>query len=127
MKQYQSGYIVDDLFDIFEKKSSKQGAFKELTRWVSHFQVNSKSKFEEKKVVYQSSIAVLINLLQRGLPTKLNKHAIEYIVNNCSFLYFDIKDESSIILKTDKVTNEIRELIFRSLHLIDSRVDKNLH
>jgi hypothetical protein len=49
MKQYQSGYIVDDLFDIFEKKSSKQGAFKELTRWVSHFQVNSKSKFEEKK------------------------------------------------------------------------------
>jgi ATP-dependent DNA helicase RecQ len=80
---------------------------------------------KKKKVVYQSSIAVLINLLQRGLPTKLNKHAIEYIVNNCSFLYFDIKDESSIILKTDKVTNEIRELIFRSLHLIDSRIDKS--
>ncbi|MBK6701471.1 MAG: hypothetical protein IPG55_16620 [Saprospiraceae bacterium] len=66
MKQFQAGYIFDGLKDVFEKKSSKQNAFKELSKWCSYFTLNSKSKFEETEIEYPSKIAILINMLQRG-------------------------------------------------------------
>ena len=81
MKQFLAGNIIDNLFDVFEKKSTQKKAFKELAKWISHFQINSKSGFEVNKIPYTSAIAVLINLLQRGLPTKLNKYALDNIVN----------------------------------------------
>ena len=80
MKQFQAGYILDNLTDVFENKSSRHQAFKELAKWCSHFIVDSKSKFEENKIDYDPNFAVLINLIQRGLPTKLNTFAIDFLV-----------------------------------------------
>ena len=125
MKQFLAGNIIDNLFDVFEKKSSQKNAFKELAKWISHFQISSKSGFEVNKIEYTSSIAVLINLLQRGLPTKLNKHALDNIVNKSTFLSYDDENESSIVLQIDIDNNELKELIFRSLHLMDPRLDRN--
>lgn len=124
MKQYLSGYIIDNLFEVFEPKSSRKKAFKELAKWCSYFQVNSKTGFENNPVDYSSSIAVLINILQRGLPTRLNKHAINYLVNKSSFLSFDDKNESSIVIDYGQLSSEAKEQIFRSLHLIDPRIEK---
>jgi superfamily II DNA helicase RecQ len=125
MKQYQAGYIIDNLIDVFKNKSSKKKAFVALTKWASHFHIKSKSGFEENEIEYKPTIAVLINLLQRGLPTKLNKHAIDYLVSKSTLLSFDEENERSFVLNIEQKLPEIKKLIFRSLHLIDPRIDNN--
>ena len=51
MKQFQAGYILDSLSIVFEKKSFRQIAFKELAEWCSHFNLDSISKFEENNTL----------------------------------------------------------------------------
>lgn len=123
MKQFQAGYILDGLSDVFEKKSFEHFAFKELSKWCSFFTLTSRSKFEDKEIDYQSNIAALVNLIQRGAPTRLNKFALDFIVERSDFLNYDVKNESSIILLYKNLTNDTKELIFRSLHLVDPRLD----
>lgn len=123
MKQFQAGYIVDGLHDVFEKRSSKQVAFKELTNWCSYFSFESRSKFENTEIKYPSRIAVLINLLQRGTPTKLNKYALDFIIDRSGFLKYDTENDSSIVVQYNKLTPETKDLIFRCLHLIEPRLD----
>ena len=125
MKQFQAGYILDNLTDVFENKSSRHQAFKELAKWCSHFIVDSKSKFEENKIDYDPNFAVLINLIQRGLPTKLNKFAIDFLVSKSSFLSFDDENENSIVINYNKLSDESKDQIFRSLHLIEPRLEIN--
>lgn len=132
MKQYQAGFILDNLIDVFEHKSQKQSDYKQLAKWVSIFQVNSKTRFEEQSISYQPIIAVLINLLQRGLPTRLNKHALETIINNSKLFAFSEKD-SVIELQIHSLTNDevkketkdwIKETLFNAIHLIEPRIRK---
>jgi hypothetical protein len=42
MKQYLAGNIIDNILDVFEKKSSRKNAAKKLASWLSYFQLNSK-------------------------------------------------------------------------------------
>jgi hypothetical protein len=102
MKQYLSSNMIDNFFDVFEKKSSRNNAAKKLANWLSYFQLNSRAGFENAKVEYNPTTAVIVNLLQRSLPSKLNKYAIEKIVSKSSFLVFDDKNESSIVLRTEE-------------------------
>ena len=125
MRQYIAGNIIDNLFDVFKNKSSKKLAFKELAKWASHFQVNSKTRFENNEVVYSPFIAILINQLQRGLPTKLNIQALKEIVKSSTILDFEENNESIINVEFINVNDEIEELIFRSLHLMDPRINRN--
>lgn len=122
MKQFQAGYILDGLQDVFEKKSSKQVAFKELSKWCSYFTLESKSKFEETDIHYPSNIAILVNLLQRGIPTKLNKYAFDFIIEKSGIPKYDDENDSSIVVQYD-LNPETKDLIFRSLHLIEPRLD----
>ena len=122
MKQYLAGNIIDNILDVFEKKTSRKNAAQKLASWLSYFQLNSKSGFENNEVEYRPTIAVILNLLQRGLPTKLNKYAFEKIVNKSTFLDFDEEEESSIILKLVDLEDDIKDIIFRALHIVDPRI-----
>lgn len=123
MRQFQAGYIVDGLQDVFEKKSSKQVAFKDLSKWCSYFTFESRSKFEDTEIEYPSKVAILINLLQRGAPTKLNKYALDFIIERSGFLKYDSENDSSIVVNYENLSPDTKDLIFRSLHLIDPRLD----
>src|SRR5690554_1116448 len=123
MKQFQAGYIVDRLQDVFEKKSFEYFAFKELSSWCSYFTFQSKSKFEHQEIQYSSNIGVLINLIQRGAPTRPNKYVLDYIVERSELLKYDEQNENSIVIKYENLSPEEKELIFRSLHLIEPRLD----
>ena len=125
MKQFIAGSIIDNLFDAFENKSPQKLAFKELAKWASYFQVTSKSGFENMPVKYPSNLAVLINLLQRGLPTKLNIYALNEIVKCSSVIQFADDNDSTINLQFTNKSEGIKELFFRSLHLIDPRQNRN--
>lgn len=121
MSQFIAGNILDNLYEVFEDLENKNAAHK-LSNWLSHFQFTSKSNFEKKKTNYDSNFAVAINLLQRGLPTKLNYFALNFLVSKSDILSFNENDESAISLKFIKKTKEIESLFFRSLHIIDPRI-----
>lgn len=123
MKQFQAGYVLDGLTDVFQKKSSELFAFSELANWCSFFTFQSRSKFEENSTTYPSNIAVLINLLQRGAPTKLNKLALDFLVGKSEVLKFNDENDSIINAQFRNITPEITELVFRSLHLIEPRLN----
>jgi len=123
MRQFEGGYIVDGLQDVFERKSTRQYAFKELSKWCSYFTLKSKSNFEETEIHYPSNVSVLINLLQRGTPTRLNKLALDFIIKKSGFLKYDDQNESSIVVQYENLSNDTKELIFKSLHLIEPRLD----
>ncbi len=125
MKQYQSGYLLDRFNDLFEKKTLRASSFKELTKWCSFFQLKSKSGFEQGEVEYPATIAVLINLIQRGLPTKLNKYALDRLIEKCSILSFNESNERSIVVEFNQLTDELKELVFKAMHLVDPRIDKS--
>ena len=122
MSQFVGGSILDNLLDYFEKNSSKQAAAQNLAKWLSRFHFKSKSNFENTEIEYNSSIAVILNLLQRGLPTRLNFHALESLVEKSEVVEWDAKNDSSFTLTLDDKKDEIEELIFKSLHIIDPRL-----
>lgn len=122
MKQFQAGYILDHLENIFDEDPSQKRYFETLSKWCSHFQMNSRSKFEEKEIAYSSQEAVLINLIQRGLPTLMNKTAVDYLIDNSSFLSWNSEKKHSFEIDYSAVSDELKKLIFRSLHLIDPRL-----
>ncbi len=124
MKQLISGSVIDGLFDLFDKKSAERRAVKNLTELISYFQVSSKTGFEKTKTEYPSSVSVLINLLQRGMPSRMNIFALNYIVNNSSVLTQDNENIVSIDFRFENKSKEITEHVFRSLHLIEPRLNR---
>ncbi len=103
MKQFSAGSVIDTLFEVFDKNSSKKSSAQILSKWLSHFQLKSKSNFENKKVEYSSNLAVIINLLQRGQPTKLNFYALDQLIAQSGIFKFNPKDESSYSLILKKI------------------------
>lgn len=122
MKQLIAGSVIDNLFDVFENNTSKRTAAQILAKWLSHFHFKSKSNFENKEIEYNSSIAVILNLLQRGLPTKLNFHALESLIDKSDVFKWDTKNDTSFALTIENNKEEVAELIFKSLHIIDPRL-----
>jgi ATP-dependent DNA helicase RecQ len=122
MKQLIAGSVIDNLFDVFEKNTSKRNAAQNLGKWLSHFHFKSKSNFENKEIEYSSSLAVILNLLQRGLPTKLNFHALDSLIDKSDVFNWDTEDESSFSLNIANNKDEVAEIIFKSLHIIDPRI-----
>lgn len=122
MKQFLAGSVIDNLFDVFDKNTSRKTSALKLSQWLSHFNLKSKTNFENNKIDYSSNVAVILNLLQRGLPTKLNFHAIERLINNSNIFKWNIKDDSSFSLIIENNKDTVAELIFKSLHIIDPRI-----
>ncbi|QXP63244.1 DEAD/DEAH box helicase [Polaribacter sp. HaHaR_3_91] len=125
MKQFIAGNIIDNFFDVFENGSSKKNSAKNLAKWLSYFQLKSKSGFEENKVEHSSTIAVILNILQKGLPTKLNKYALDKIIENSTLFNFNNENESSIAIEVNDAENNLEDLFFKSLHIIDPRINRD--
>ena len=121
MKEYISGNIIDNLYQVFESDDEKLGASKKLTHLLSHFHLNSKSRFEEEKITYTPLQSVLINLLQRGEPTILNSYALSFLASRSDVIKFS--DSNLEISFELPINEEIQNLFFRSLHIIDPRID----
>lgn len=121
MKQLQAGFILDNITEIFEKKSPKYLAFKRLTHWASYFHMASKTGFEDHSSSYPPTVAVLINMLQRGLPTRLNLFALEQLITRTDLFSVKQDDKSSILFETRLSTEVLKNLVYRSFHLIEPR------
>ncbi len=121
MAQLIAGYVLDGLRDLFD--SDEKIKIDRLSQWLSFFHIQSSRDFEtQNQKNYSSAIAVLINMLQRGIPTKLNFYALEKIVSASTFLSFSNNDNKTIDVVFDTKESSIKETILNSFHLIDKRI-----
>jgi len=124
MKQYQAGYLFDSLFDVFERNSQKEKEFKKLTEWASYFDLVSRSNFENQTVGYSPQLSILLNLIQRGKPTKLNKYAFDKLVETNSLIDLNAKNDSTLEATISNLNENTKETIFKCFHFIDPRISK---
>lgn len=73
MKQLQAGYVLDKITEVFEQESFESISLKKLLQSCNYFNIASRSNFEENEVSYSPVLAILINIIQRGKPTRVNK------------------------------------------------------
>ena len=125
MKQKISGYLFDNLESLYNPRSEEGKAVKILSKWLSHFQVSSKTKLEKGSSNFNPFFSVLLNYIQRGEPTRLNQYALSEIVSNSSLLEIDQENLVAIDARFKHKTEEIAQTVFRSLHIIDPRLKRS--
>lgn len=123
--QYQAGYILENLLESFPRDSIAKKNAKDLCYLLSHFDVETKSEWSSSASFPNPAIATLINLIQRGLPTKLNIKALESIVELSPLLeWSNNKYAINIKWKTEQKVN-ISDYIFRCFHIVDPRLNQS--
>jgi len=123
MIQYQSGYVIDPLFSLFGHGTEGKHNVTKLCSWLSHFDVETSSNWVVPNGQYNSVESVLINIMQRGLPTRMNIGAINQLVSISPFLEFDDNDSTINLKWTDLVKDDVKGLVYRCLHIVDPRLN----
>ncbi len=116
MKQLQGGYILEPVKKIFSGLADNQ-KISGLLRQLSFFNVEYSGRAQSKPEPPHSLIFVLENLLTRGLPAKTTVF-IEDVFHKLS------SSKNTPLKQSDKKFSHFRELLVKSLYVIDPRTDK---
>jgi hypothetical protein len=125
IKQFKSGFILDNLLETFEDGSEEKDNATQLSYWLSHFDVQSNTNFLSAPTTYLPHQAVFVNMLQRGLPTRLNIKALEMIVEASPLIQWDNSGHSICTKWTGDIQQSLQLLLYRCLHAIDPRINRN--
>lgn len=118
MKQLKAGYLLDEIKSLFDYESEDLYKIESLSNWLSYSDI--KSTLPEQKT-YNSVFNVLKNLIERGLPTRLNFFAYNELIRKSSIFTLDNNDVS---IKASCENNvELRAQFIEALHVIDPRID----
>lgn len=115
--QLKAGYIIDCI-DNFSSNLSKEKNLESLIKQLSYFNLESKPKLNQK---YEDSIvSVVNNLITRGTPTLSSTFIEDILSTSIGRTRKNTKKPNTIEYKLLK--SEFQDLIYRSLHIIDSRL-----
>ncbi len=118
MKQLKAGYFLDEIKSLFDYESEDLYKIESLSNWLSFSDI--KSTLPEQKTS-NSAFNVLRNLIERGLPTRLNFYAYNELIRRSSIFTLDNNDVS---IKASCDNNiELRAQFLEALHVIDPRID----
>jgi ATP-dependent DNA helicase RecQ len=120
--QYQSGYILDSILDLFRHGTDEKNNVTNLCLWLSHFDVETSTNWVVQHGQYSSVESVLINILQRGFPTRLNIGSINRIVSISPYLEYDNTDFAINLRWSDEVKDVVKAIVYRSLHIVEPRL-----
>jgi len=128
MKQYQAAYILDSVFKKlhdFGDENKKSSEINGLFKYLSTFNVGTNINLDFNENV-PNIFAVVSNLITRGLPTLANIRLEEQIAKalNLTVKYNNESRGQISFPITDKNIND--EMIFKSLHTIDSRATNRI-
>lgn len=118
MKQLKAGYLLDEIKSLFDYESEDLHKIESLSNWLSYSDI--KSTLPEQKTS-NSAFNVLKNLIERGLPTRLNFFAYNKLISQSSIFNLDHNDVS--IKASCDNNKELRAQFIEALHVIDSRID----
>lgn len=123
IKQYQAAYILDSVFKKlhnFGDENKKSSEINGLFKYLSTFNVGTNVNLDFNENV-PNIFAVVSNLITRGLPTLANIRLEEQIAKSLN-LTAKFNNESRGQLSFPFADENLNgELIFKSLHTIDSR------
>lgn len=117
-EQFFAGYVLDAVAETYQKASFAQEA-ESLYHSLSAFEVKSNIALGNHKE-YNSVLAVLANIISRGLPTKAPLLLENYFAN---FFGIATKPEEGKALRYTSTHKLTAEQIFEALHIIDPRFE----
>jgi len=120
MPQLQAGFFINAIINEFVKER-KNDKIKSLLQNLSHFDLQIDKQIEEG-ANNDSVVAVLNNIISRGLPTYPSTF-IEDRIANTFIKTKKMMDGNNFAYKF--INNELEEEIIRSLHVIDPRFSVN--
>ena len=116
-QQFYAGYVTDAVSDVLRSSSFVEIA-EELMASASTFDVVSNKALEHEGDLDQT-LAVLNNIISRGLPTRAPLLIEKLFAEN--FKYSDIPGDTPVEYHFEKTDLCSAEQIFEALHLIDPR------
>ena len=125
-KQFQAGFILDGVFKKiheFGDENKKSSQINGLFKYLSTFNVGTNINLEFSENV-PNIFAVVSNLITRGLPTLANVRLEEHIAKSLNLTENFINEPRGQISFPITDNNLNGELLFKSLHTIDSRATK---
>lgn len=121
MKQRIAGYVIDKYYQRRKDSKTNGESLFNPARDLCWFDMIGIPD-EKAKSSFQSEIAVAINLLQRGFPTRLNLGSLERLIESNRYLSLNSTNDF------DFFADYINENIFfhkeQLLHFIDPRINK---
>lgn len=114
----KAGYLLDEIKSLFDYESEDLNKIEALSNWLSYSDIMS--TLPEQKTT-NSAFNVLKNLIERGLPTRLNFYAYNELISRSSIFTLDNNDVS--IKASCDNNKELRAQCIQALHVIDSRID----
>jgi ATP-dependent DNA helicase RecQ len=117
--QYQAGYFLNSIFDLFLNKTNKDKVEK-IVFQLGHFDLETIEELKHSKVDYISEIKVINNLLQRGLPTLPSTFIADLFSTTFgkTIKQTDALNQISHPFKDDLFSEEL----YKAIHVIDPRI-----
>lgn len=119
--QYQAGYILDGIIELLEDDVVQKEQTSKLAQWLCMFELEGLSFSDKSSGRTSSLLSMLTNLITRGLPTRLNKKALDLVVSKCNYCELNAKELGISINWNDEIKKNT-ELISRCFHIIDPRI-----
>jgi len=120
MAQYQAGYFVDGIKNLFYRDKNKDKVL-EMLNQLSFFDLQTNT--ELIRTNNDSLVATFNNMIIRGLPTKPSTFVEDFIATTFSQTKKEIDENNN--LTYNFVNEDFKKQIYLSLHIIEPRVDKN--
>jgi RecQ family ATP-dependent DNA helicase len=119
--QYKAGYFLTSIYDLFINQSEKEKAEK-IVKQLSHFQLETSDELAHQNVDYISEIKTVNNIISRGTPTLPSSYIEDILATSFGQTKKEISklNHISYPFKNDSLADEI----FRALHIIDPRINK---
>jgi ATP-dependent DNA helicase RecQ len=119
--QLIAGAVIDDLQKQF--KSENYDNALALLDHLCHFDLSGEGLEEKFSAAKQPFINVLINILQRGIPTTLNINAL-LALNSRTDLFEVRNEEHGIKVEWSDRAKSHADQLSLALHIVDSKLDK---
>ncbi|GAB4286651.1 MAG: hypothetical protein Kow0098_02130 [Ignavibacteriaceae bacterium] len=123
--QFQAGYIIESVKEfLLDNFPTQKEVVNRLYYLLSNFNVQSSVDLSENVEEPNPTLAVINNLISRGLPTRLNLE-IERKISTYFNCFQEYTEYGAIKRKFIPGDSKTSMLLYRALHIIDPRLSKD--
>ena len=121
MHQFQAGYFINGIFDLFINQLEKE-KITGIVHQLCYFDLETKDDLEHHNFNYSAEAKTINNIITRGLPSNPSLFVEEMF----STAFGQTKKENDPFhsIKYAFLNNSLSDEIIRALHIIDPRIKK---
>lgn len=122
MAQFQAGYFFGKLPELFAEDSRHQ-AVQQLLKSLSFFELITSHKLPPPQEKTPAA-DVATNIISRGLPTRPSPFVEKTIASQFEILQYHPNQNQLALKLPENEKEQYKDLFFKSLHLIDPRINR---